>query len=118
MLILSLVTVLLAPWHGAALPTTPTGEYVTSWALTVRGAPHQRVSLSAEGVAKGWVASFCTSRLCAPFRAITTLDARGIARYEFSLIQVDPKGPPGSLVTIRVNGRSVAKVGVASDGSH
>lgn len=108
MLILGLVTVLLAPWHGKALPTTPTGNYVTSYAMTVRGAPRARVDLRADGVAKGWVASFCTSRLCAPFHTIATLDSHGIARYEFSLIRIDPGAIKHTRVIIRAAGRQAA----------
>jgi len=106
--ILALVTVLLGPWHGAALPTTPTGNYVTSYAMTVRGAPHARVDLRAEGVAKGWVASFCTPRLCAPFHTIATLDGHGTARYEFSLIRTDPKAVKHTRALIRADGKQAA----------
>lgn len=105
MLILGLVAVLLAPWHGKALPTTPAGEYVTSWAMTVRGTPHARVNLQADGVSKGWVASFCTPRICAPFHTSATLDSHGLARYEFSLIRIDPKAAKHTRAAIRANGK-------------
>jgi hypothetical protein len=109
MIVLALVTVLLSPWKGPSLPTAPTANYETSWAMTVRGAPHARVVLQAAGVAKGWVASFCTPRLCAPFHTLATLDSKGLARYQFSLIRTDPKASPGSEVMIRADGRRVAE---------
>jgi hypothetical protein len=108
MLILALVTVLLSPWKGATLPTTPTGTYQTSYALNVHGTPHQRVALQADGVAKGWIAAFCTPRLCSPFHTMATLDGKGNARYEFSLIRTDPKSAAHAHAVIRVNGSVAA----------
>ncbi len=108
MIVFALVTVLLSPWKGPSLPTAPSGNYETSWAMTVRGAPHARVALSADGVAKGWVASFCTSRLCAPFHTIATLDGKGLMRYQFSLIRTDPKSVAHARASIRANNRTVA----------
>jgi len=107
MIVLALVTVLLAPWKGPSLPTTPSGNNETSWAMTVHGAPRARVQLSADGVAPGWVASFCTPRLCAPFHTIATLDGKGVARYEFSLIRTDPKASAHARATVRANNQVV-----------
>lgn len=108
MIVLALVTVLLSPWKGAVLPTTPTGNYQTSFALNVHGAPRERVTLQADGVAKGWIAAFCTPRLCAPFHTVATLDGKGMARYEFSLIRTDPKAPKHARAIIRANGNVAA----------
>jgi len=108
MIVFALVTVLLSPWKGPSLPTAPTGNYETSWAMTVRGAPHARVTLTAEGVAKGWVASFCTPRLCAPFHTIATLDGKGVARYQFSLIRTDPKAAKHTRASILENNQMAA----------
>jgi hypothetical protein len=108
MIVLALVTVLLSPWKGPSLPTTPTGNYETSWAMTVHGAAHARVELRADGVAPGWVASFCTPRLCAPFHTIATLDGKGVAHYQFSLIRTDPKAAPHARATVRANSQVVA----------
>src|SRR5438552_756655 len=107
-MLFALISVLLSPWHGPSLPTAPTGNYVTSYAMSIRGAPRQRVALRADGVAKGWIAAFCTPRLCAPFHSTITLDGAGKARLEFSLIQTDPRAPESSNVIIRANGRWVA----------
>jgi hypothetical protein len=108
MIILALVTVLLSPWKGPSLPTTPTGNYETSWAMTVHGAPRARVELRADGVPAGWVASFCTPRLCAPFHTISTLDGKGVARYQFSLIRTDPKAAAHARANVRANNQVVA----------
>ncbi len=109
MIVLALVTVLLSPWKGPSLPTAPTGNYETSYAMTVRGAPGARVDLRADGVAKGWVAAFCTARLCAPFHTIVPLDGSGKARLEFSLIRTDPKAAAHTHAVIRANGGAAAR---------
>ena len=108
MIVFALVTVLLSPWKGPSLPTTPTGNYETSWAMTVHGVPHARVELRAAGVAKGWVASFCTPRLCAPFHTVAVLDGKGVARYQFSLIRTDPKAAAHTRAGIRSNNQLLA----------
>jgi hypothetical protein len=108
MIVLALVTVLLSPWEGPSLPTAPTGNYQTSYALNVRGAPSARVDLRADGVAKGWIAAFCTERLCSPFHTVVTLNNKGNARLEFSLIRTDPKASPHTRVIIQANNRAVA----------
>jgi len=109
MIVLALVTVLLSPWKGAALPTTPTGTYQTSYALNVHGTPRERVALQAGGVAKGWIAAFCTPRLCSPFHTIATLDGKGNARFEFSLIRTDPKAVKHTRAVIQIDGREAAR---------
>lgn len=108
MMVFALVTVLLSPWKGPSLPAAPAGNYETSWAMTVSGAPRARVELRADGVAGGWIASFCTSRLCAPFHTVATLDGKGFARYQFSLIRTDPKAAAHTRATIRANNRTAA----------
>ena len=107
-MLFALITVLLTPWHGASLPTAPTGAYQTSYALTVRGAPSERVNLRANGAAKGWIAAFCTTRLCAPFRTTITLDNGGKARLEFSLIRTDPKAAKHTRANILENNQMAA----------
>ncbi len=114
MIILALVTVLLSPWKGPSLPTTPTGAYETSWAMTVHGAPRARVGLRVDGMPPGWVASFCTPRLCAPFHTIATLDGKGIAHYQFSVIRTDPKAPDFKRIIIRGNGREIYRMNTDS----
>lgn len=109
MIVLALVTVLLSPWKGPSLPTAPTGNYETSYALNLRGAPSARVDLRADGVAKGWVAAFCTARLCAPFHTIVTLDGSGKARLEFSLIRTDPKAAAHAHAVICADGGVAAR---------
>ena len=112
MILLLALVVTLAPWKGPTLPTTPSGEYVSSYALTVRGAPHQRVDLRAAGVAKGWIAAFCTQTLCAPFRKTVTLGTSGTMKLEYELVRIDPKASHRTRSVISANGRVVATASV------
>jgi len=108
-MLLALITVLLTPWHGPSLPSAPTGEYSTKYSLSVRGAAHERVDLQAAGVAKGWIAAFCTPTLCAVFHKSLILDNHGTGRLEFELVRVDPKASPHTRVVIEANNRVVAR---------
>jgi hypothetical protein len=107
-MLFALITVLLTPWHGPSLPTAPTGQYATKYALTVHGTPNERVDLRADGAAKGWIAAFCTPRLCAEFHTSLTLDKHGIGRLQFDLVRIDPKASPHTRVIIQANNRPVA----------
>lgn len=111
MILLALVTVLLTPWKGASLPAAPSGaEYSVSYAMHVRGAAHQHVVLDADNVAPGWIAAFCTSRLCSPFHKGLDLDSHGAALLEFSLVRTDPKASRHTHVVVRADSRVVARL--------
>ncbi|HEV2262685.1 MAG TPA: hypothetical protein VGR69_10405 [Candidatus Rubrimentiphilum sp.] len=107
----ALITVLLSPWKGASLPTAPSGtEYSVAYAMHIRGAARQHVVLDASNVAPGWIAAFCTSRLCSPFHSMLDLDSHGNAFLEFSLIRTDPKAARHTHVVVRANSHVVAKL--------
>jgi hypothetical protein len=80
--------------------------------MDVHGLPGARMDLRADGMSKGWIAAFCTPRLCSPFHTIVTLNGKGNARLEISLIRTNPKAPNSSMVTIRADGRRVGGFGV------
>lgn len=81
----------IAPWTAPPLPTAT--RAAATLQLTVSGRPAQGVRLHADGVANGWLAAFCTSRLCSPLGVDVTLPSSGRAIYEFELIRQDPNGP-------------------------
>lgn len=81
----------IAPWTTPPLPTAT--HAALTLRLTVSGRPAQRVRLRATGVANGWLAAFCTSRLCSPQSVDVMLPSSGHATYEFELIRQDPNGP-------------------------
>jgi thiol-disulfide isomerase/thioredoxin len=87
----------LVPWTGADLPGSVPSTI--KYRLAVAGSPGASVDLAAKGLPKGWVASFCTDRLCAPFRVQVALPASGVKVIEFQLIP-DKPGDPEPRVTI------------------
>jgi hypothetical protein len=78
----------LAPWTGPDLPGSVSSTF--KYRLVVSGAHGRTVTLRASGLPKAWIASFCTDRVCAPFKVVTTLAASGVKVIEF---QVIPDGP-------------------------
>jgi hypothetical protein len=87
----------LAPWTGADLPGSLPGTI--KYRLAVSGAPNANVDLATKGLPKGWVASFCTDRLCAPFKVSVVLPVSGVKVIEFQLIP-DVAGSAEPRVTI------------------
>ena len=97
-------SVSLAPWTGADLPGSIPNTI--KYRLVVAGRAGRTVALTTSGVPKGWVASFCSDKVCAPFRTSVELPDSGVKIVEFQL--VPPQGSPGA-PKVRVTG---------SDGGH
>jgi hypothetical protein len=77
----------LGPWSG---PDLPTGAPDTiKYKLTVNGDAGRDVRLRAGPVPKHWIASFCTQRVCAPFKTTITLPPSGRYVIEFQLVPPD-----------------------------
>lgn len=111
MILLGLLTVLLSPWKGPPLPTAPLmDEYSKAFALSVRGAPYERLTLSAAHVPKGWIAAFCTPAICSPFHKGLTLNDRGVAHLEFELVPIDVGASRHPHAVILAGNRVVARV--------
>jgi hypothetical protein len=84
----------LEPWTGTNLPTTT--RAALKYRLHVEGVPNSTFVLRADGVAKGWLAAFCTPKVCAPMRVDVTLPASGQAVYQFELIREAADAPARS----------------------
>jgi hypothetical protein len=98
-------TVSLTPWTGADLPGSIPNT--VKYRLVVAGQAGKSVALHAAGVPKGWIASFCTDRVCAPFKVSVALPDSGVKVIEFQLVPPDAKS-----VTPRV--RVIGNDGAAS----
>ena len=102
----------LSPWTGPDLPGSVASTY--KYRLVVAGTPGKSVSLAAAGLPKRWVASFCSDRVCMPFRTTVALPASGVKVLEF---QVIPQSVVPGSPTIRVDGDgATARIRVAATG--
>jgi thiol-disulfide isomerase/thioredoxin len=84
-------SVSLAPWTGAELPGSVPNTI--KYRLVVAGIAGHNVALKAADVPKGWVASFCTDRFCAPFRVNVSIPDSGVKVVEFQLVPPAAKSP-------------------------
>ncbi|MGA8535639.1 MAG: hypothetical protein WB615_16140 [Candidatus Tumulicola sp.] len=92
---------LLEPWTGANLAVA--ASVAAKYRLRVVGAPNARLELRADGVAKGWIAAFCTPTVCAPTHVDVKLPQTGYAVYQFELIREDTSAPTRSGARITTN---------------
>ena len=97
-------TVSLAPWTGADLPGSIPNT--AKYRLVVTGIAGRSIALHASDVPKGWVASFCTDRVCAPFRTTVIVPNSGVKIIEFQLV---PPTDRASVPRVRVT---------STDGAH
>jgi len=86
------------PWTGSDLQTTT--ENAAKYRLDVSGKPNASVHLRAFGVAQGWLAAFCTPRICSPQRIDIQLPRSGDAVFQFELIRESDDAPRRSGATI------------------
>ena len=97
-------SVSLAPWTGVDLPGSIPNTF--KYRLVVAGAVGKSVALQTAGVPRGWIASFCSDRVCAPFKTSVAIPKSGVKVIEFQLV------PPAAHV-------KPAKVRViVNDGAH
>lgn len=82
------------PWTGANLATAT--SVAAKYRLRVTGAPNASLVLRAGELAKGWLAAFCTPKVCSPMQVGVTLPASGEAVYQFELIREEPGAPAHS----------------------
>ena len=96
-------TVSLAPWTGADLPGSV--ESTFKYRLVVADVVGANVALHASGVPKGWVASFCTDRVCSPFKVSVAIPQSGVKIIEFQLVPPDEKAKIGRVRVTGTDGR-------------
>ncbi|GAC1357580.1 MAG: hypothetical protein NVSMB31_18080 [Vulcanimicrobiaceae bacterium] len=74
-------------WHAAVLAGTV--PHARTYEVLTKGTPGQTVLLQAQAIPKGWVASFCTPRICSPFRVSITVGRLGTTATEFQIVPSD-----------------------------
>ncbi len=98
----------LAPWTGPDLPGSIASTY--KYRLIVTGAPGTRVGLAAAGLPQHWIGSFCTDRVCAPFRTTVSLPAAGVKVVEFQVVPTTAAARPVNVsIAAIAGGRTVAR---------
>jgi hypothetical protein len=99
------------PWTGSDFQTTSAGA--AKYRLKVNGKPNSTLRLRAQGVAQGWLAAFCTPRLCSPQRLDVALPSSGQAIVQFELIRESGSAPKQSGATITDAGGASVRVPAA-----
>jgi hypothetical protein len=91
MLALLIATMGLTPWTGTDLPTAT--QAAAKYRLTITGKAGSRVRLNTSGVAKGWIAAFCDTRVCSPSQLTAVLPKSGSVVVQFELIRETDDAP-------------------------
>jgi hypothetical protein len=106
------LTLEIGPWTGADLKTAT--RSAARYRLTVTGPPNSAAALVASNVADGWLAAFCTPRVCSPDRVDALLSPAGRAVYQFELIRLNRGAPKRSGARIRAGDSAVLDVAPVS----
>jgi len=103
-------TLSLAPWTGPDLPGSVASTY--KYRLVVTGAPGTHVALVEHGLPAHWIGSFCSDRVCQPFRTDVDVPAEGAKIVEFQVVPLTPhKGSVDVTIDATQGGKHVASVG-------
>ena len=100
------------PWTGSDFQTTTTNA--AKYRLEVSGKPNVTLHLHARDVAHGWLAAFCTPRLCSPQQIEVQLPHSGDAVFQFELIRESASAPTTSGATIIEGGGASVTVPAAT----
>ncbi len=92
----------LAPWTGADLPGSIASTI--KYRLVVSGKADSTVQLRATNIKKGWIASFCSDRLCSPMQLALHLPQSGVKIVELQLIQNQKRAPRHTTFRVEANG--------------
>jgi thiol-disulfide isomerase/thioredoxin len=92
----------LAPWTGAELPGSIPNTI--KYRLVVAGTPGKTLALHTSDVPKGWVASFCSDRVCSPFKLSLALPASGVKVIEFQLVPPEAGAKVGKVHVVATDG--------------
>jgi peroxiredoxin len=105
----------LAPWTGPDLPGSLASTI--KFRLIVTGAPRARIALATAGLPKQWIGSFCTDRVCAPFRTSVVVPSDGVKIVEFQLVPTGTApAPPKVRIDATLANRVVATTSSAVHG--
>jgi hypothetical protein len=98
----------LSPFSGP--PPSGSVPGTAKFAVDVSGESGQAVRLRAVGVPRGYIASFCTRRVCAPFNVSFALPESGRESIELQLIENVAGARRPTLVTVAADGAHTASI--------
>jgi thiol-disulfide isomerase/thioredoxin len=96
----------LAPWTGPELPGSIPNTI--KYRLVVAGPAGKSLDLHAMDVPKGWVASFCSDKVCSPFKVAVVVPPAGVKVIEFQLVPPDAKAKIGKVRVTATGGAGSA----------
>ncbi|MGH7729326.1 MAG: tetratricopeptide repeat protein, partial [Vulcanimicrobiaceae bacterium] len=96
----------LAPWIGPDLPGSAPGT--RKYRLVVAGGSGRTVALHAVRVPAGWVAAFCTDKVCAPNRTQFALPSSGVKIVELTLVPPSPTAATPKVQIVAVDGGHIS----------
>lgn len=100
----------LAPWTGPDLPGSIASTI--KYRLVITGVPGTKLALAATGLPARWIGSFCTDRVCAPFRTTVVVPPAGVKIVEFQVVPTTAHNGAASVrIDAKSGGRTVATVG-------
>jgi hypothetical protein len=108
MVALVLSSMMISPWNGADLPTV--AQDAAEYRLTLQAKPGSTVHLTATSVAAGWIAAFCTGKLCSPMQATEHIPKSGQLVIAFELVREVSDAPHRSGAVIKGSDRSSVRV--------
>ncbi len=94
----------LAPLAG------PQRSESVTFSVDISGTAGEGVRLRAVGVPNGYIASFCTRRVCAPFRVAFALPNSGRESIELQLIENVPGTPRPKMVSVAADGARAVSI--------
>ena len=98
----SAVHLTIHPWTGSDLQTASSDA--VKYRLEVAGKPGAAVRLTAHKVATGWIAAFCTPKVCSPGQVALDLPDSGGIVLQFELIREAADAPHHTGATITETG--------------
>ena len=102
----------LTPYAGPQARASAASASV-KFSVIIRGKAGQVVRLRAVGIPAGYIASFCTKRVCAPFRVALALPASGRESIELALIENVPGARKPRSVTVAAAGARPSSIAFA-----
>jgi hypothetical protein len=93
-----------APFGG------PAHSGSTAFSVAISGKPGEMVHLRAVGLPSGYIASFCTRRVCAPFRVAFALPSSGRESIELQVIENVRGSLPPKRVTVSAAGARTVSI--------